>query len=232
MRQIATLFTNLHNETMIKSHQDTHKGRLKHLRIIIFIGGRCIMKKIKQTIVTLAAVLAPIAMAPVVSAVGTCANGYTGPDSNNLCKSTTTYECTVNNNNTVTIVNDNTQVAVSGGATSGENTSGGNTQTGTATNNNGVTFNVTVTNGGGGGETGICTATATVPATPTPEVPVTPTPGKGAVAVVAPSTTAPKALAKTSGDQLSGYVVGAIVALASTLGLSRIALSVYGRLKA
>ncbi len=183
------------------------------------------MKKLKQTVVTLAAVLAPLAMAPLASAVGTCANGYTGPDSNNLCTSTTTYECTAVNNNTVTIVNDNTQVAVSGGATSGGNTSSGSAQTGSATNSNGVTFNVTVKN-----ET--CTATATVPATPTPIVPVTPNPGKGAVAVVAPSTTAPKALANTSGDPLSSYVVGAIIALAGTLGLSRVALSVYGRLKA
>jgi hypothetical protein len=186
------------------------------------------MKKIKQTIVTLAAVLAPIAMAPLASAAGTCANGYTGPDSNNLCTSTTTYKCTVENENTVKIDNDNTQVTVSGGATSGGNTSGGGAQTGSATNANGVTFNVTVTNGEGA----TCTATATVPATPTPEVPVTPTPGRGAVAVAAPSVVKPKVLANTSGDSIAANVVGAVVALAGTFGLSRIALSAYSRFKA
>ena len=182
------------------------------------------MKKMKQTIVALAAVLAPIAMAPLASAASTCANGYTGPDSNNLCTSTTTYECTAVNNNTVTIVNDNTQVTVSGGATGGDNTAGGGAQTGSATNTNGVTFNVTLKN-----ET--CTAIATVPATPTP-TPTPETPGKGAVAVTAPSASVPKTLAKTSGDSLGNYVVGAVIALAGAVGLSRIALSVYSRFKA
>jgi hypothetical protein len=183
-----------------------------------------IMKKVKQTIVTLAAILAPIAAAPLVSAAGTCANGYTGPDSHNLCTSTTTYECTAKNENTFTIVNDNTQVSVSGDATSGDNTGSGGALTGSATNSNGVTFNVTVKNA-------VCSATATVPATETPVTPASqPTPGRGAIAVAAPNPTAPKSLANTSGDSLSEYVMASIVALASAFGLSRVAFAIYSRI--
>lgn len=186
------------------------------------------MRKLKQTIVTLATLLAPLAAAPLASAAGTCANGYTGPDSHNLCTSTTTYECTVTNNNTATITNDNTQVTLTGDATTGGNTGSGGAQTGSATNNNGVTFDVVVKNG-------TCTTTATVPATPeTPTTPATPQPvgGMGAVAVTAPKTTAPRALANTSGDSIAGYVAGSIIALASVLGISRVATALYGRLKA
>ena len=187
------------------------------------------MKKLKQTIVTLATLLAPIAAAPLASAAGTCANGYTGPDSNNVCTSTTTYQCTATNDNKAVITNDNTQVSLTGEATSGDNTGSGNAQTGSATNTNGVTFNVVVKN-----ET--CTVVATVPATPeTPATPATPQPvgGQGAVMpVAAPKATAPRALANTSGDSLAGYVTGGIIALAGALGLSRAAVSLYGRLKA
>jgi hypothetical protein len=190
------------------------------------------MKKLQQTLVTLAAVIAPLAMVPSASAASTCQNGYTGPNSDNLCTSTTTYTCTQKDDNHVTINNDGTQVAVSGDGTSSGNTSGGDVQSGTASNNNGVTFNVTLTNDK------ICTVTATVPATP--ETP--PAGGSGAVGgqgaaapakqtVAAPKTTTPRALANTSGDATLGYVAGAIALFGGAIAASRLAVSTYGRMK-
>lgn len=191
------------------------------------------MKRLKQTIVILAVVLAPLApfvLVPVASA-STCENGYTGPDSNNLCTNTTTYTCTVSNDNKIAIVNDNTQVSLSGDAESEENTEAGGAQTGTATNTNGVTFNVVVTNPTVGDE--LCVVTATVPATPTPTPPAPVVPaGQGAVAVTAPKAVVPQSLAKTSGDSMAGYVIGSTVVLAAAFGLSRAAVFAYGRYKA
>lgn len=194
------------------------------------------MKKLQQTLVSLAAVMGSLAIVPTVSAAGTCQNGYTGPDSSNLCTSTTTYTCHVNNDNKAVIDNTNTQISLSGDGTTSGNTTGGNTQTGSATNSNGVTFNVSVKNGD------ICTTTATVPATPeTPSTPITP--GKGAVGgvgalsggagqVVTPTNVAaPSVLANTSGDDMLGYVGGAIVTLAGLIGVSRLVTLGYGRMK-
>ena len=189
------------------------------------------MKILKQTIMTLAVVLAPFAATPVALA-DTCENGYTGPNSDNLCTNTTTYTCTVNNENNIAVVNDSTQVALSGNSSSGGNTGSGGAQTGTATNTNGVTFNVTVTNGTE--EQGFCAVTASVPATPTPATPVVAAAGQGAATPVAApkATVAPKALAPTSGDDTARYVVGSIVALAAVFGLSRAAVFAYGRYNA
>lgn len=195
------------------------------------------MKRLIQTLVTLAVVLAPFAAAPIASAA-TCENGYTGPDSNNICTTTVVYKCTVINETTASIVNDNTQVALSGNASSGDNTSGGGAQTGTATNTNGVTFNVTVTNSTP--EEKLCSVQASMPATPTPVTPATSVPvaaaGRGAIAaapVTAPkATVAPRSLAQTSGDETAKYLVGSVAALAAAFGLSRAVVYAYGRYKA
>lgn len=203
------------------------------------------MKKLQQTLVSLATVLGSLAIVPAAGAAGTCENGFTGPDSNNMCTSTTKFTCTQINNNTVQINNDNTQVAVSGDANVSGNTSAGGALTGSASNSNGVMFNVTVKN------PATCAVTASVPATPaTPTTPVTPatpvTPGRGSVsggvgalgavggagAVVTPTnTTRPSVLANTSGDNLLGYAAGAVAVLAGLIGTSRLATLTYGRFK-
>ena len=182
------------------------------------------MKKLQQMVVALVTVVTPLALSSGVSAAtGTCQNGFTGPDSNNICTSTTTYECTINDNNTVTITNDNTQVALSGGASSGGNGEGGGAQTGSATNSNGVTYTVTVANP----ET--CTATATMPATPVP-TPQTPSaPAKQQV--TPPKATTPRTLAYTSGNTTLGYVIALIVGLGAVAVIARVATFAYSRLK-
>lgn len=176
------------------------------------------MKKLQQVVLALVVIAAPFAVSSAASAASTCQNGYTGPDSNNLCTSTTTYACTQTSENTVTIANDGTQIAVSGDASSGGNGAGGGAQTGSATNSNGVTFTVTVTN------QGLCTAVATVPATPTPTTPVK-------ESVTPPKTTKPPVLANTSGNTVLSYAIGAIVALGAVAGIARVAVLSYNRLK-
>ena len=178
------------------------------------------MKKLQQVVLALVVIAAPLAVSPAASAASTCQNGYTGPDSNNICTSTTTYACTQTSENTVTIANDGTQIAVSGDASSGGNGAGGGAQTGSATNSNGVTFTVSVTN------QGLCTATATVPATPTP-TPTTPV----KESVTPPKTTKPPVLANTSGNTVLGYAIGAIVALGAVAGIARVVTLSYSRLK-
>ena len=165
----------------------------------------------------LAFFVAPFVVAPSTASAATCQNGYTGPDSNNLCTSTVKYECSVNTDNTVTIINGNAQVTLSGGS------SGPGAQTGSATNDNGVTFNVSVTNG----EARTCVAIATVPATP--DAPVTAAP---VTPKVVPSTTVkPKVLAPTSGDSVLPYILGAIVTLVVVVAGSRAATALYSRAK-
>jgi hypothetical protein len=188
------------------------------------------MKKLKQTLVSFATIVGSLAIVPMASAASTCQNGYTGPDSNNLCTSTTTYMCTVDNNNVATINNENQQVSLSGNASSGGNTTGGGAMSGSATNTNGTTFNVSVTN------QGVCTATATVPATTTPETPSTPvTPGRGSIAqpVVTPTNkVTPKNLANTSGNNMLAVATSAVAGLAATIGLARLAVMAVRRYNA
>lgn len=125
-----------------------------------------------------------------VSAASTCPVGYTGPGSGNVCVSTETYECTVTNNNQVSINGQNAQGAVSGSASGGSGNTGG-VQTGTATNSNGATFNFEITN------MGICSAVRTaalVETTPTAPTANTPNTQPAVVAVAE----VPAQLANTS----------------------------------
>jgi hypothetical protein len=165
--------------------------------------------------------LTPFALVLPASALslGTCSIGYTGPDSNNQCISQTSYTCTVKDNNTVTIVNDNDQSSTSGTISNSGNTQGGSTLSGTVTNSNGTVFNVSITNAG---ERETCSAVATVPATPvTPVAPVQPQTGGGVAA----------SLPHTSGDA-SGSILGIMLGI---LGVSAVASYVgaviYRRLK-
>lgn len=174
------------------------------------------MKKVMQTIAVIAMLLSPLALGGNALAASTCQVGYTGPNSDNLCVATTTYQCNVVDNTIVDIVGQNTQISLSG------NSNGGSASTGTATNTNGVTFTATVRNQA-------CTVVATVPATPvTPAAqPVAPTP-----AVTAPQKVTAAALPNT--DSGSPLVAAAIATSALGAGavLVRLATSAYVRIKA
>ncbi|MFZ2125723.1 MAG: hypothetical protein WAV01_03790 [Candidatus Saccharimonadales bacterium] len=164
------------------------------------------MKKLSQILAIMAIVLAPFAMTGTAYAEVTCDVGYTGPDLNNLCTSVTTYVCEVDNETDIAVVIDNDQTAISGDISLEDNTTGGSAGTGSASNDNNVTFNVTVSN------EGVCEAIAVVPANVTPDeeeeeenvTPVTP---------VAPIENKPTVLPNTSADYTSGYIVVAAALL-------------------
>lgn len=178
------------------------------------------MKKLTLTFVGLFTVAVPLAVSTAASATTyTCANGFTGPNSDNQCTSTTEYTCTYQGENTVVIDNDNTQVSVSGNATGEGNGQGGNVQTGSATNTNGTVFDVVVTTGD---EVSTCVVTATVPATPEKPAPKPVTP---------PEPAKPAVLAKTSSDAVVTYVLGAAIALGLAAVALRAVVLVYGRQK-
>ena len=179
------------------------------------------MKKLQQTLVVGALLAVPMAVSTTASAASTCQVGYTGPNSNNQCTSTTTYQCEVVNDNTVNVVNDNTQISVSGDATNGDDTTTGGAQTGSATNSNGTTFTALV-------ENNECSVVATVPATQTP---TTKPSGSGAVKAEVPAPAKPVAplLANTAGDNTAGFVAGLIAVAAASLATVRVATSAYAR---
>jgi len=174
------------------------------------------MKRIYQLLAAaIVTLLVPLVASTSASAAFTCDIGYTGPDSQNLCTSVETYQCTVTNTNTVQISNTNNQVVASGQVSTSGNTTGGNATSGTVTNTSGATFNVTITNANPDAQQpGVCSANVTVPANETPV-----TGGGGSGGEVLPASTAqPAALPVTSGDWtllLTGILagIGALVAL-------------------
>lgn len=177
------------------------------------------MKKLLKVLAVAIFAFTPFIISSSASAAAVCDIGYTGPDSQNLCRSITEYACTVTNTNTVDIRNESNQVVASGVVSNGGNTQGGNATSGSVTNNNGTTFAVTITNPG---IEGTCVATAVVPATETSPVatPVQPTAtGAGQVTV----------LPKTSDNfaQMVLIVVAGSMAVIATLGVGGIALYRY-----
>lgn len=187
------------------------------------------MKRIKRIVLAAIVALTPLVLALPASAMGTCAIGYTGPDSNNQCTSKTSYTCTVKNDNDVTIVNDNDQTAVSGTVSSNGNTQSGGAVSGTVTNSNGAVFNVSITNTGA---TSTCVAVATVPATPeTPSTPatvvtpVTPQAGSGGGAAVA-------TLPHTSGDSFGPTLAVILGVLGLGAAATYLGAAAYRRVKA
>lgn len=185
------------------------------------------MRKLLKIVAVIALAVTPIlvgvpASAQQATGQGTCEIGFTGPDSQNLCTSTTEYRCEVTNTNTINITSTNQQDGVTGGAFVSGNTNGGSSVSGTVTNENGTVFNVTVTNTNPDNENGLgtCVATRTVPAT-IPPAPVEPTGGEGEVIV----------LPVTSGESIL-VTVGTIAAGAIVLALTSIgAVYVYRRFK-
>ncbi|HEY8886793.1 MAG TPA: hypothetical protein VIM31_04850 [Candidatus Microsaccharimonas sp.] len=180
------------------------------------------MKRMKRILLTAIVALMPLAFALPAAALGTCAIGYTGPDSNNQCTSQTTYTCTVQSENNVTIINDNDQTSTSGTVTNSDNSQGGNAVSGQVTNSNGTVFNVSITNPVESPRT--CVAVATVPATPvTPVTPVQPQTGNGAVVA---------ALPHTSGDSFSPVLAVSLVVLGIGAVATYLGATIYRRLKA
>jgi len=182
------------------------------------------MKKLSKVIAVALFALAPFVLggASAQAQQATCEVGYTGPDSQNMCTSTTNYQCSVTNTNTVTISNGNTQVVTSGNVTNSGNGQTGSSTSGTVTNSNGTTFSVTITNGIPQDPTsGTCVATVVIPAVVpvTPETPVTPVvqPTQGGGAAVLPKT--------SGGTTLTVLVVAASsLAVLALLGVGGIAL--------
>lgn len=163
------------------------------------------MKRLNQLLAAgFMALLVPLAVAvPTLAQQATCGIGFTGPDSQNNCTSTTSYSCEVTNTNQVTITNNVTQEAVSGEVqNSGSGTTGG-ASSGTVTNTNGTTFTVSITNPVGENQ-GMCSATVVVPATTTPTTPVQP------AVTSAPTGSGAMTLPATSGSPL--LFIAAIVA--------------------
>lgn len=179
------------------------------------------MSKVVKFIVVAIFGLVPFVGVSNVSAQQfTCDIGYTGPDSSNVCTSTTTYKCTVTNKNEVEIKNDNDQVVGSGSVSVSDNTQGGSAGSGEVANVNGGTFSVVITNPAPSTEQpGVCTATSKVPATP-----VTPTPSKPEVlsggAGAAGGAGAVAVLPNTQGTQTFSMLTIASVAVAIATTIS------------
>jgi hypothetical protein len=178
------------------------------------------MKRLNQLLLAVAvAVLVPFVAVTPTHAASTCDIGFTGPNSQNMCTSVQTYDCTVTNTNTVTIANTNSQQGASGQVNVSGNTSGGNGVSGSVSNSSGTTYAVTIINADPAIPTsGTCTAAIVVPANETPET-VVPT---------QPAAPTPRALPVTSGDStltavalIAGSVVGAAALSIAALALYR-----------
>lgn len=193
------------------------------------------MKKLSLLGAALAVMLTPLAFgATSYAAEGTCAIGFTGPDSHNLCTSTTTYKCNVENNNVLVFDNNNNQVATTGSASGDSSTSAGDSTSGSATNTNGVTFTTTVKNDAAQTCTVVATSAPVTPVvTPPTEHVVTPQ-GAGAVGgagagAVSPT---PTTLANTATISPAMIVAGLIGVLGASIVAARLAVSAYGHYKA
>jgi len=182
------------------------------------------MKKLLKVVAVALFAFTPLIISSSASAQATCQVGYTGPDSQNLCRSITKYACTVSNTNEVDIRNENNQVVASGGVNNSGNNQGGSSTSGSVTNSNGTTFAVTITNPG---TEGTCVATAVVPATepetPTPVTPSTP------VQPTASGSGQVVALPKTSDNFMQTVLILAAGSLAAVavIGVGGIALYRY-----
>lgn len=187
------------------------------------------MKKLSLLGAVLAVMLVSLAFgATSYAAEGTCAIGFTGPDSHNVCTATTTFKCNVENNNALVFDNANNQVAKTGLASVDSSTSGGGSMSGSATNANGVTFTTTVKND----EAKTCTVVATsAPVTPVVTPPVTTptvtTPQAGGSGAVKPA-----ALANTATVSPVMVIAGLLGLVGASVIVSRLAVAAYGHFKA
>lgn len=144
-----------------------------------------------------------------------CVIDNTGPSSVNVCTNTETVNCVVNENNTVTFTNTNQQEVTTGAGTASGNTTVYNVSSGSASNDNNATVNLTVTNGR---SCALTTVTRT-PVTPESPAPVTPT------AAQAPVTNLPK----TSSVSPLAFVGTAIAGIAALAVVARVSVLAYAR---
>lgn len=172
------------------------------------------MKKLQQTLMLIALLVAPFAITATPVSAATCQVGFTGPDTNNLCVSEDKYTCEIDNNNNIVVTNSNDQKVASGNATTGGNGDGGAAQSGSVTNDNNVTFDFTIKNAPEGEEESICRIVmASTPVTP--EQPVVEVSKE---VVPAPEKKAAPVLAKTSANSTIAIVASVLgVALAGAL---------------
>jgi hypothetical protein len=173
------------------------------------------MKKLSLLGAVLAIMLLPLAFGDSSYAASTCPVGFTGPNSHNVCESTTNYTCTVKNDNSVTVDTTNQQIALTGSA------AGGSAQTGSATNTNGTTFTATVTAGTA------CTVVATT-------APITPVVTPPATQTAAPQAATPKptVLANTATLSPAMVVASLMGILGGSVIVARLAVTAYGHFKA
>lgn len=192
------------------------------------------MKKLSQIIMVTAIVLSPFALSGSANAEDSCTISGTGEGSNNSCTIEKEYTCTVDSENNITVKNDNDQVAGTGKATVDGNTNGESATSGSATNENGTMFDITIDNEGG------CAVASVTPGqgSVTPTAPVTPTVrpvgGSGAVVapVAAPQVAAPAMLPDTSADSTIGLTAGLVTLLGVVILGARTAVSAYNRMNA
>lgn len=139
----------------------------------------------------------------------------TGPDSTNEVTCVTISDLEVTCNNSVYVLTENSQSAISGAAGSNVNTSAGSAISGNATNENGATVQI-----GANCETPV--TPAVVPETPV--TPTTPTTGTGAA-----TPTAVAVLPNTANSSVTEMAIAGLIALVSVIGLSQLGLSLYRR---
>jgi hypothetical protein len=163
---------------------------------------------------------------PSASALS-CDISGTGPNSDNTCKSIESFKCTVTNNNEVKVYNDNDQVAVTGGAVTIDNKSGGSSTSGNAGNSNSTVVEGTIKNNA-------CVVAAPAVAPPVTPSAVTPSGGQGSTVapVAAPAGRgAASSLPNTSAESAIGIVTGLVALLAVTILGSRFAVGAYSKIK-
>jgi hypothetical protein len=175
------------------------------------------MRKFLPILAAIAFALSLLVPSIRVSATSVCPSGFTGPDSDNICKSIKKFTCNVENDTFTVINNENNQVAVSGGSLSSDNTSGGDARTGSATNSNKVTFKVNVNN------ENVCQVAVTTPAVPQGQGAAGGGGGGGgAGAIAAPSQVTPSVLPNTGSDVVTSY----LTFVAESLGIGVVAASI------
>jgi len=113
------------------------------------------MKKIRTTVTTGVASLGLVVGMAGFAGATTGTIDTTGPRSNNQIESNSKWEMDVDNDNDVRVDNDNDQHAYSGDARTSGNTTGGDAESGEASNANTANTSLSVDNGGAGGNWGM-----------------------------------------------------------------------------
>lgn len=166
------------------------------------------MSKLKQFLFAGSSMALLLAVPIPASATDECTITNTGPGSVNECEIEQEFTCTVQNDTVIIVNSEGEQVASSGDSNTDGNTNGGGATSGSATNDNGTSFEFEINNDG-------CVVTAVTE--PKPEAPVRPretTPpvgGRGAAGPVTPVAT-PTVLPNTGNDIFLAVAAGVTAA--------------------